>query len=124
MTMTYRTFQQRSTGQWLDVLMTVAEGNFSVPAEAHRDQIATGWGLAPLDIEVVDSPFDVRTGTLIRGPVIAPPPDPAIAIDAAAADVVAEIDKAFTARTTALTDAEKAGMKGKVIALIARAQGR
>lgn len=57
-------------------------------------------------------------------PPVVPPPDPAIAIAAAATDVVAEIDKAFTTRATALTITEKAAMRDKVVALIARAQGR
>jgi len=45
-------------------------------------------------------------------------PDPAIAISSAAADVVTEIDKAFTARSSKLTDAEKTAMKDKISKLI------
>lgn len=122
--MQYRNFRNRATGQWLNVLMTVDGPEFSVKAEAHRDQIAAGWSLVPADIEVVESDTDARTGTLLQGPVIVPPPDPAIAIAAAAADVVTEIDKAFTARSTKLTDTEKTAMRDKVVTLIARAQGR
>ena len=122
--MRYRTFRQRSTGRWLNVLMTVDGDDFSVLAADHQNQIATGWGIAPVDLEVVDDAVDRRTGTLLPGPVIPTPPDPVIAIAVAAADLVMEIDKAFTARSTKLTDTEKAGMKDKVVALIAKAQGR
>ena len=54
--------------------------------------------------------------------VTKPKPDPAIAISAAAADVVAEIDKAFTVRATPLTATEKSSMRDKMVALIAKAQ--
>ena len=57
-------------------------------------------------------------------PIFVPPPDPTIAIAAAASDVVTEIDKAFTARSTKLSDAEKVNMRDRVVALIARAQER
>ena len=124
MTMTYRNFRQRSTNRWLNVLMTVAGDEFSVPAADHQNQIAVGWGIAPTDIEVMDTPADIRAGTLVQGPVVVPPPDPAIAIAAAATDVVTEIDSAFTVRATALTGVEKAAMRDKVVALIAKAQGR
>ena len=45
-------------------------------------------------------------------------PDPAIAVSSAAADVVAEIDKAFATRSTKLTDVEKSAMKDKISKLI------
>lgn len=60
----------------------------------------------------------------VKPPELTPPPDPAIAIAAAVSDVVAEIDKAFTVRTTRLTDTEKNTMRDKMVTLIARAQGR
>ncbi|MDP2665175.1 MAG: hypothetical protein Q8P23_00805 [bacterium] len=50
--------------------------------------------------------------------------NPAALVSIAAAEVVTEIDKAFTARTTKLSDGEKLAMKDKVVGLIARAQGR
>ena len=75
--MIYRNLRQISTGQWLNVLLTVDGPEFSVKASVHRDQIAEGWGLAPTDVGVVDGDTDARTGTLLPGPVPpAPVPDP------------------------------------------------
>lgn len=67
--------------------------------------------------------------SFIRRPSVAPSPSAAeIAalqmLDLAAGDVVAEIDKAFTVRATALTLTEKTAIKDKVVKLIAKAQGR
>lgn len=122
--MKYRNLQQISTGRWMNVLFTTGGDAFTVKPEDHRAQIATGWGLDPADLTVVDSDTDQRTGVLIPGPVIIPPISVAAAIDAAASDVVVEIDKAFTLRSSALTALEKFNLKNKVISLIAQTQGR
>ncbi len=70
---------------------------------------------------------DSWNGASITKPVIIQeptPPDLSIAITAAAMDVVTEIDKAFTARATKLSDTEKTNMRDKVVNLIAKAQGK
>ena len=72
-----------------------------------------------LNAVVSPEPEEVEQWQAVR-----PPPDPAIAISAAAADLVAEIDKAFMARSTKLTENEKAAMQDKVVKLIEKAQGR
>ena len=78
--MIFRNFRRISTGQWLDVILTVDGPAFSVLAETHRAQIAAGFGIALVDVEVRDSSADARTGTLISGPPpVAPPPDPDLA---------------------------------------------
>lgn len=122
--MLYRCLRRRDTGQWLNVLLTTGGGSFSTPELSHRTDIAKALGLVPDQLEVVDAPADSRTGVLLALPVPVLPPDPAIAIAAAAADVVTEIDKAFIARTTPLTAGEKTAIRDKVVSLIGRAQGR
>lgn len=77
-----------------------------------------------IDAATTGSPGDTWDGAQFISPIVLLLPDPAIAISAAAADVVTEIDKAFTVRATPLAAEEKAGMRDKVVALIAKAQGR
>lgn len=81
--------------------------------EAQYEKLSQRWGASLIDGLIVLS-------------TIAPEslPNPAIIIAAAANDVVTEIDRAFTIRATPLTTAEKSAMRDKVVALIARAQGR
>jgi len=61
---------------------------------------------------------DTWDGLKVTKPVAVIVPDPAIAISNAVADVVVEIDKAFSARTSKLTDVEKTAMKDKISKLI------
>lgn len=85
--MIFRNFRRLSDGRWLDVLLTSAGTDFSVPALRHREQIATGFQIPLADVEVVDGPTDARTGPLVPAPVREPPPaDPDIAAFAAATD--------------------------------------
>ena len=65
--MTYRNFQQMSTGKWLDVVFK-SENGFDVTQESHGADIAKGWGIAEADLSVVDGDSDARTGTLVAGP--------------------------------------------------------
>ena len=69
--MTYRNFQQMSTGKWLDVVFK-SENGFGVKPESHRADVSRGWGIAEADLRVVDGASDARTGTLVAGPT---PPD-------------------------------------------------
>ena len=71
---TFRNFRLISTGQWLDVLLTMDGDMFSVAAISHRTDIAAGFGLLLADVEVVDGPADARTGVLIPAPIPAPAP--------------------------------------------------
>ena len=133
--MKYRQLRVITTGRWVNVLFTVQAKNgapdvFSVPELSHRTDIARALGLQPTDLEVVDADTDLRVGALLA----MPPPAPrqptvaelaqAQAVSDAAAALVVEIDKAFTARGPVLTAAEKAGIKDKTVDLIARGQGR
>ena len=96
--MKYRCFRQLSTSRWLNVLLTVDGDEFSVLAETHREQIAAGWGIAPADLEVLDSDADARTGVLIEGPVSPPPapsPDDALIAAIAAAQNFVELKAAL-----------------------------
>lgn len=123
--MIYRNLRDRVTGRWLDVVFTFEKADSqNVDGDAHVVSIADALGVPPATLAAMDSGVDQRTGTLIPLPTPPVPPDPAIAIAIAASDLVAEIDKAFTARSTTLTSTERAAMRDKVVALIARAQGR
>ncbi len=73
--MLYRCFRKKDTGQWVNVLFTVAGDQFSVPAESHQGDIARALGLMPQDLETVDANSDLRTGALLELPPS--PTDPA-----------------------------------------------
>lgn len=79
--MIYRTLRRISTGQWLNTLFTFEKDDpQNTSAATHAEQIAAGWGIAPADLEVLDSPMDMRSGILIQGPVpLASTPDPDLA---------------------------------------------
>lgn len=59
------------TGQWLDVLFTVAGDQFIVSELSHRTDMANALGLMPDELEAVDTISDQRSGTLLAVP---PPP--------------------------------------------------
>ena len=110
-----------------------------VESAVHREDNSTGWVVgyvATKDIKVSDTQItpteydsivaDIRSYNLSL-PVPPAPPTPAEiakAIADAAAEVTAEIDKAFAARGLPLTDIEKAAITERQINLIAKAQGR
>lgn len=71
----YRNFRLIATGVWLNVVMTVADGTFSVTPDVHRAEIALGFGLPAQQIEVVDGLVDARAGVLLE-PVPQPPRPP------------------------------------------------
>jgi len=70
----YRCIRKRDTGQWIDVLFTVAGGEFSVPEVSHRTDIAQALGSLPGDLETVDADTDQRAGTLLALPSPSTPP--------------------------------------------------
>ena len=67
----YRCLRVLDTGQWLDVLFTVAGDQFIVPDLSHRTDVANALGITPDELEAVDSISDQRSGTLLAVP---PPP--------------------------------------------------
>jgi hypothetical protein len=75
----YRCLKVVDTGQWLDVLFTVANGPFNVPEISHRTDVADALGLTPDELAVVETDTDPRSGSLLAVP--SPPeapPDPAL----------------------------------------------
>ena len=81
--MKYRQLRKADTGQWLNVLFTVNGDQFAVAAETHQVAIAAALGLAPTELEVVDSDMDIRVGPLFNLPTAMIPVDPGIAAFAA-----------------------------------------
>ena len=71
--MIYRCIRKRDTGQWVNVLFTVAGDQISVPEVSHREAIARPLGLQPDALEAVDGDSDQRVGALL---VLPPPPTP------------------------------------------------
>ncbi len=69
--MLYRLFRQKSTGQYLDLVMTTSGDRFTVPAESHVVAAAKACELDARDVEAVERKSDVRKGDLIpqRAPV-------------------------------------------------------
>jgi len=59
------------------VLLTVSGSNFDVAPESHLEDISMALGVAPDDLEVVDTDTDGRTGTLVTLPtnVVVPTPE-------------------------------------------------
>jgi hypothetical protein len=72
--MVYRCFRKIDTGQWLNVLFTVDEDQFSLPEASHRGNIATALGLRSEDLESVDGVADPRIGALMELSATAPSP--------------------------------------------------
>lgn len=70
----YRCFRVVTTGQWLEVLFTVADGQFSVPEISQRTDIAVALCLASDDLEVVETSTDQRSGSLLAVPIASPAP--------------------------------------------------
>ena len=66
----YRCLRVVSTGQWLDVLFTVADGQFSVPEISQRTDMANALGLGPDELEVVEASSDQKNGALLTVPTL------------------------------------------------------
>lgn len=62
--MKYRNLRQKSTGRWVDVLLTCTE-DFRIPIKNHLEQLASCTTISASDLEVIESDSDRRTGTLI-----------------------------------------------------------
>ena len=74
----YRCLKVVNTGQWLDVLFTVANAPFSVPEISHRTDVAGALGFMPGELAVVEAESDQRSGSLLAIPTppeIPPNPD-------------------------------------------------
>ena len=67
--MRFRSFRKIDTGQWVNVLFTVAGVEFSVPEQEHRGNIAIALGMPPDALETVDGDTDPRTGVLLEMPL-------------------------------------------------------
>ncbi len=118
--MRFRSVKRIDTGQWVNVLFTVDGDEFSVKPTSHRADIAKALGVLRTSLEVVDADADPRTGVLLEMPQ---PPDPGptpeeLAQDAAATDLVGEMDILFAARLRGLDDMEKARLKERVLGLV------
>jgi len=114
---TRRALVRQSDGLVINVIELEEGANWSPP---------TGYILLDATISQTTDIGDTWDGLKVTKPVavILPlTPDPAIAISSAAADVVAEIDKAFATRSSKLTDVEKTAMKDKIKKLVTTAQG-
>ena len=73
----YRCLRVVNTGQWLDVLFTSSSEVFEIPELSHRTDIANALGLAPGELEALDTNADQRTGALLAVPTSPEaPPDP------------------------------------------------
>ena len=73
--MLYRNIRKKSSGEWVDVLLTVAEGGFSVPESSHRESVAEALGALPGELETVEGTKDKKSGALISLPVAGPSPE-------------------------------------------------
>ena len=118
--MRFRSVKRIDTGQWVNVLFTVDGDEFSVKPTSHRADIAKALGVLRTSLEVVDADADPRTGVLLEMPQ---PPDPGptpeeLAQDAAATDLVGEIDIMLTAQRPGLNDGEKARLNDRLPALV------
>jgi len=72
--MLYRCIRKKDTGQWVNVLFTVDDESFSIPAASHVASIAASLSLNANELEAVDGGSDARTGTLIEQPVVSVTP--------------------------------------------------
>ena len=70
----YRCFRLVNTSHWLDVLFTVADGEFSVPEISQRTDMANALGLGTDELEFVEASSDQRNGALLAVPT--PPKAP------------------------------------------------
>ena len=70
--MKYRNLRQKSTGRWVDVLLTSA-GEFSVKLEDHLVQVAKACPIPVADLELLESEADQRTGIKIAQLPVARP---------------------------------------------------
>jgi phosphoglycolate phosphatase-like HAD superfamily hydrolase len=70
----FRNIRVIATGQWLDVLFTVASDTFSVKPDSHLGSVADALNVRPVTLEVVDSETDQRTGPLLSFPARVPEP--------------------------------------------------
>lgn len=104
---------ERSTGNIVNNIVLEEGANWRAPD-----------GFVALVIPGADIEDRWDGSVLIKAPEPPPPVNTMALVVAAADEVVASIDRAFTERSTALSQAEKDEMRGKVVVLIARAQGR
>ena len=91
--MKYRQLRVIATGQWVNVLFTVAgDGGssnvFSTSELSHRTDIALALGLAPTALEVVDADTDIRVGVLLPIPPLPPIPLTSEQVEFAEADLI------------------------------------
>ena len=70
--MLYRGIRKKATGEWVNVLFTVAVGTFTIPESSHRDSVASALSVLPNELETVESDTDMRSGVMIDLPVAAP----------------------------------------------------
>ena len=70
--MRYRAFKIKETGQFFEGLFVEngpLDDGFNTAAASQQSDIAAALGLRPVDLEVVESGDDPRTGTLLASPV-------------------------------------------------------
>ena len=72
--MLYRCLRVKTTGQWVNVLLTVAGDKFSTESTKHRAHVADALGVPRTSLEVVDGDSDRRSGELLSLPQEPEPP--------------------------------------------------
>lgn len=105
--MKFRRFRT-ADGRFLDALLTV-EGDFSVPAESHRDTHEAGYGVGPLTVVEADTdPWDGQSPLVQRAtprPVPEPTPAEVAAAKVRAIDPSTIADRATRDALAAVKDA-------------------
>ena len=67
--MLYRNFRKKSTGEWVDIVLSTVGGSFSISPDDQIADLAAGLSIDASELEAVDGSSDARTGTLIAQPV-------------------------------------------------------